>query len=123
MGEKILVKRMREIADEIIEVYGSLKFFSLWKDEDNQLTYSLMVSAEWLDDKSPLEGISLISEILFKRMDNEELAFISRITPIHTSDKGRVEFFCMHVSNSDVHVINSIFNGFLVKDAYIFELH
>lgn len=121
MGQELLVSNIRIIANKIIADHGDLRFFSLWKDEIGD-TFTLIISAEWLDAYSPLEGISLVSNYIFKNLKVKERIKISRIMPIHSSDRGIFAFYGMRVRQSTVRITNSRFNNVEVKEAYVFEL-
>ena len=91
MGERELVTEIRKIASKIKLEQGNLNLFMLLGDINEDTTnkissFTVVVSAKWLDDKTPHEGTKIIAEYIMNHLTKEELSFISRITIINTSD-------------------------------------
>ncbi|MEX3422068.1 hypothetical protein ACX16Y_28035 [Bacillus cereus] len=88
MGERELVTEIREVVNKIKLEKGNINLFMLLGDEESESedSFTLLISAKWLDDLSPREGIGIIVEYLINNLTDEEMNGISRITAVSTKD-------------------------------------
>lgn len=88
MGERELVKEIRKIGDIIKSDRGPINLFMLLGDEDAEIdsSFTLIVSAKWLDNLSPREGTKIIVQYLIKNLYDDEISKISRVTAVSTND-------------------------------------
>jgi hypothetical protein len=89
--------------------------------------YTLLVSASWLDDKSPRDAVHLILTDFIKKngtADSPEYKKIARVTVVKTSDpfvKAITSAF--NVSHSILTLNNCNINGVLIEHAILLESH
>jgi hypothetical protein len=89
--------------------------------------YTLLVSASWLDGKSPKDAVDLILTDLIGKIgstDSPEYRGIARITVVKTGDAfvGAITS-AFNVTDSDVAISNCNINGVLVERAILLESH
>ncbi len=92
---------------------------------DNKFT--LVISAPWLDTKSPKEAINSILSSLIDQLDStdsSEYQKIARVTVINSSDTFVSAITsAFHVSNGDWTIQNCNVNGVLIERATLLESH
>lgn len=119
MDKEILVKKVQAALQELANAHGPIPMVML-KTIDSPATRgrpTLLVSASWLDEKSPMEAINQIFEKLDKHLGHEVFSHIHSIVPIHTSDpfvqnirrtwgapKDRLELSNVNVSGTHIEV-------------------
>jgi hypothetical protein len=89
--------------------------------------YTLLVSANWLDNKSPKDAVNLILTDLIKKIgstNSPEFRKIARVTVVKTSDPFVNAITSgFHVSQSDVTLNNCNINGVEIERAILLESH
>ena len=89
--------------------------------------YTLLVSALWLDDKSPREAVNLILADLLKKIgsaDSPEYRKIARVTVVRTDDPFvNAITSAFNVTQSDVTLSDYNINGVIIEHAIILESH
>ena len=89
--------------------------------------YTLLVSARWLDNKSPKDAVNLILTDLIKKIgstDSPEYRKIARVTVIKTIDPFvNAITSAFNVSQSDVTINNCDINGVFIQHAILLESH
>ncbi|MEE8304524.1 MAG: hypothetical protein V3S24_19055 [Candidatus Tectomicrobia bacterium] len=92
---------------------------------DNKFT--LVISAPWLDAKSPKEAVNSILSSLIDQLDSTdspEYQKIARVTVIKSSDPFvRTITSAFTVSNGDLTIQNCNVNGVLIERATLLESH
>ncbi len=129
MDKEILVKNIQELVSDYSQNRQDFILVMLIPTDPNVIDskYTLLVSAHWLDNKSPKDAVHLILTDLIKKIgstDSPEYRKIARVTVVKTSDpfvKGITSAFS--VSNSDVTLNNCNLNGVLIEHAILLESH
>ena len=123
MGERELVDIILKMVKTIKEQRGELNLFMILVDEDipDNFTYSLLISAKWLDTISPYEGIKIVTNYLINALDDSFIYIISRIIPINSEDPSVKKISKGLRMSGYSHIINSYFFNVLIKDAILFE--
>lgn len=89
--------------------------------------YTLLVSAHWLDDKSPKEAVNLILADLLKKIgaaDYPEYRKIARVTVVRTDDPFvNAITSAFNVTQSDITLNDCNINGVIIEHAIILESH
>jgi len=89
--------------------------------------YTLLVSAHWLDNKSPKDAVNLILTDLIEKIgstNSPEYRKIARVTVVKTSDPFVTAITsAFNVSQSDVTLNNCNINGVLIERAILLESH
>ena len=121
MDQDKMVKSMRKVADKIISENGQLNLCMLVVDEDMD-TFTLFVSAKWLDDIDIYEGTRIIVKYIFEAEERDIINQISKVKLIRSTDPGVLfinNFY--NVKNSIVRVNNCRLNNVLIPKAILFE--
>lgn len=122
MDEEILVREVRQMANAIIEDNGPVCMLALWKDIDGDNTFSLIISAKWLDDKDIYSGTKQIVEYIWKYISAGCQKQISRATLVHTDDPYiRTINSVFAVSSSVVTMIDCRINNIVIPYIIVFE--
>ncbi|MBI2503602.1 MAG: hypothetical protein HYW07_10275 [Candidatus Latescibacteria bacterium] len=89
MAEKILVEKVRKAIKELEAQYKRPASMIMLVSSPSSLDskFSLLISAPWLDEKSPKQAIEMILVKLKGTLETEEFRRIARITPIKTTDR------------------------------------
>lgn len=89
---------------------------------DSKVT--LLMSAPWLDKKSPKQAIDLIVKSLRKCLDSIELPYITRVTIVNSSDNFvRAINATFNVTEGKVDITNCNVFGVQIDKATILESH
>lgn len=120
MDKNKVVEITRSVADKIIQDNGKTNLFMLIPDIDSD-TFTLFVSAKWLDNQNVYDGTKKIVTYLFKYDDKEYIKKISRVSIAKTIDPGVTAINTMRISGGIAHIKNCQFNNVILDDAIIFE--
>jgi hypothetical protein len=118
VADKLRALEMRLAADK-----GEFDFFALFLREDVENKWDLLVSAPWLEaDRTG--GMQFLLNQVRSQLEPDELLLLSRVILVEDWDPtyGAVTQAirqAMTIRHAPVHVVNSTFNGLLVKDAYV----
>ncbi len=121
MDQDKMVKSMRKVADKITSENGQLNLCMLVVDEDMD-TFTLFVSAKWLDDIDIYEGTRFIVKYIFEAEEGDIINQISKVKLIRSTDPGVLfinNFY--NIKNSIVRVNNCRLNNVLIPKAILFE--
>ena len=122
--DKRFIQAVRLCVNNITTTNGELMFFALFVDINNSDTVSVFVSAKWLDDMTPREGVSIIVKALRESLSIEMMRNISRISVIKTKDTRLRQIIGIAVSTIRGGIItlkNCKINNIDVPYAVIFE--
>lgn len=120
MDKDKVVEITRTIADRIIEENGKLNLFMLIPDIERD-TFTLFVSAKWLDNVNAYEGTKKIATYLFNYNDKEYIQNISRVSIAKSTDPGVLSINIMGLSGGICNIVNCRFNNVVLERAIIFE--
>jgi hypothetical protein len=93
VGENTLVDAIRLMIDKIIIENGKINLFMLLGDLEEReagyvvVSYTMVVSAKWMDHLTPREGTELVANYLFTKLPSEYIVHISRVTVVSTLDE------------------------------------
>ena len=129
MDKEILVKNIQDLVRDYSQNGQDFILIMLIPTDPNVIDskYTLLVSAHWLDNKSPKDAVNLILTDLIKKIgstDSPEYRKIARLTVVKTSDpfvKGITSAF--NVSHGNVTLQNCNLNGVLIEHAILLESH
>ncbi|GAB4289638.1 MAG: hypothetical protein Kow0090_02460 [Myxococcota bacterium] len=120
MDKKELEEKISNVIRELEKRYGPLSLVMFVSAEPFALDMlTMLVSAPWLDNKTPSEAIAIIRDELWKEKDLRGV--ITRVTPIHTSDplvraiNSRFDV----TTNEPQHIIGANIHGVQFDDATI----
>lgn len=129
MDKEILVKHIQALVSDYSKCSQTFNLVMLIPTIPDVIDskYTLLVSAHWLDDKSPKEAVNLILTDLIKKIgstNSPEYLKIARVTVVKTSDPFvNAITSAFNVSHSDVTLRNCNINGVLVEHAILLESH
>lgn len=129
MDKEILVKNIQALVSDYSQHGQDFILVMLIPTDPNVIDskYTVLVSAYWLDNKSPKDAVNLILKDLIGKIgstDSPQYRKIARVTVVKTSDpfvKGITSTF--NVSKSDVTLTNCNINGVLIEHAILLESH
>lgn len=125
VGIDELFVSLRSTIDMIKQDHGNMCICVLWQDKENPNTFTIIISAKWLDDMTPRNGLTLITNYIFNSLSKTFIQRISRITIINTNDTNIVPFvtqsFSLPADGGIIVLKNCWFNGFEIPYAVIFE--
>lgn len=126
MDTENVVKKIRTVIKEFVSKKGGFSLVMLIPTEASVIdsNVTLLVSAPWLDKKSPKQAIDLIVQGLRKHLSKAESPYITRITVVHSSDssvKGINSAFS--VKEGRVDIMNYNLFGTQIERAILLESH
>lgn len=129
MDKEILVTNIQALVSDYSQRGQQFTLVMLIPTDPNIIDskYTLLVSAHWLDNKSPKDAVNLVLTDLIAKIgstDSPEYRRIARVTVVKTSDpfvKAITSAFS--VRQSDVTLNNCNINGVLIERAILLESH
>lgn len=121
-----MVDKLRAVIKEFVTEKGEFSLVMLIPTEPDVINseVTLLISAPWLDEKSPKEAIELIVKSLRKHLSKTELPYITRVTVVHSSDKSvKTINLAFSVKESLVEITNYNIFGTQIDRAYLLESH
>lgn len=129
MDKEILVKNIQALVSDYSQRAQEFILVMLIPTEPNVIDskYTLLVSAHWLDNKSPKDAVNLILTDLIGEIgstNSPEYRKIARVTVVKTSDSFvKAVTSAFNVSHSAVTLTNCNINGVLIEHAILLESH
>jgi len=122
LAQKQVVEEIGKAMDRIAEEKGALSLAMLIPNEPETIggKASLVISAPWLDSKSPKEALEVIKNFLQGALSGNSLSYISRIKVINTTDtfvKAINKAF--EVQDSIVDIQDTQISGAYIKKAFL----
>lgn len=117
-----VVDKIREAINDITGKEGEFRLVIVIPNEPNTIgsKATLMLSAPWLDEKSPKQAIRLISDRLKESLTEQQFSYIERITVINSSDEFvRTLNQAFHVENSVAILENTQVHGVYIEQAFL----
>jgi hypothetical protein len=116
MAEETLVEKIRKAIHKLgTQHKKSASLIMLAPADPVSLNskFSLLISAPWLDEKSPNQAIEMVLVALKEALEPEEFRRIARVTPIHTSDQFVKEASAQKYPPNQYHldIVNSSVSG------------
>jgi hypothetical protein len=129
VDKEILVKNIQALVSDYSQRGQEFILVMLIPTDPNVIEskYTLLVSAYWLDNKSPKDAVNLILTDLIGKIgstNSPEYRKIARVTVVETSDlfvKAITSAF--DVSRSDLTLTNCNINGVQIEHAILLESH
>jgi nitrate reductase beta subunit len=129
VDKEILVKHIQALVSDYSQRSQTFTLVMLIPTDPDVIDsrYTLLVSAYWLDDKSPKDAVNLILTDLINKIgstNSPEYRKIARVTIVKTSDPFvNTITSAFNVSQSDVTLRNLNINGVLIEHAILLESH
>lgn len=126
MDKERVVEKLRAVIKEFATEKGEFSLVMLIPTEpdviDSKVT--LLISAPWLDEKSPKQAIELIVESLRRHLKDTEFQYITRVTIVKSSD-GFVKAInvAFNVKESLIDIENCNIFGIKIDRAFLLESH
>ena len=120
MDKNKVVEITRIIANKIIKENGEINLFMLIPDIEKD-TFTLFVSAKWLDNLDVYEGTKRIVTYLFEYDNKEYIKNISRVSIARSSDPGVLLINMVQIKGGMSYMYNCTFNDVLLPEAIVFE--
>lgn len=113
-----VAEKLRQIEVEISAEKGNFTLFALLERDDSLGKWDVIVSADWIDNQEK-ELIKLIASKISKILTREEQLMLSRIVILQSTDPFVRNLNMFGVKHGTVQMSNIIFNGVLIKEAYL----
>ena len=124
MDKEILVEKTRKALKQYFKNQEDFSLIMLVADEPSEVDckFSLLVSAPWLDERSPREGIELIIKALRADLSDHEFSYVSSVHPINSADRFvKMINSAYHVRDRMVDITDSSVSGVYIGKGIIVE--
>lgn len=121
-----VVEKIRITLKEFVSKKGEFSLVMLIPTEASVIdsNVTLLVSAPWLDKKSPKQAIDLIVQGLRKHLSMAEFPYITRVTVVHSSDSSvKAINSAFIVKEGRVDIMNYNLFGTQIERATLLESH
>ena len=117
-----MVEKIKKIIRETELKKGGINLFMLRKEDSNIDTWSVVISANWIDDMPTRKALDFWTLQLQKNLSREDLKLISRISFIKVNDPFiQTISRTLAISKGSVRFTNNYFGNYHISDAIIFE--
>jgi len=113
-----VIEKLRQIEVEISAEKGDFTLFALIEREDSLGKWDVVVSANWIG-KNEKSLIEMLASKIHESLSKEEQITISRIVVLSPSDALVRNLNMIGVEHGVVKLPNNIFNGILIREAYL----
>ncbi|OXU15614.1 hypothetical protein [Sedimentisphaera salicampi] len=115
-----LITKIKGIRDKLLKEGKELRLFALFKKENEDMMWDLVVSANWAQDDYK-KAIGEISQLLQKELSDEELLMISAIYVVTKEDSMIKVLSGFAGKMKDSHIQNCNINGIQIREAFVLE--
>ncbi len=114
-----LFEKMTEVESEISQEVGGIVLFGLFKPADAPQRWDVVVSADWVGPETT-PAVAYVARKLQSRLDSEQLVSLSRVVALPPSEEFVQSVLrSVRVDHEGREVHGALFNGILMREAYI----
>lgn len=120
---EVLLNKFRQILDVVREQRDGLSLFGLFELENAPNKWDVVIAATWVSEDTLKQDLDYIAGLIREHVTSDEVVQLSRVVLLRPEDTFvQTISRAFEVPSGTIEIRNSVFNGLLIRHAYLFSV-